>query len=248
MVAGSIPGRTRTASLAIYDHVQAGRMDEASAKLNAYVQQNPGQADQAGRMIFADAYQKGYQQDDYGYAIRGFQLAKAIPGLSDGLTRQLNFWHGFSLYSQTFPQAGSHAVMIDTSGQVVAGRNFGNVELGRISGLVFDDIYGNGVFGGGGGGGGFGFGGAVGAGGVELRGAQLGSDNDPQSGRRPATTAGGPLRSRRAPHGVRRGRRGRRALPPGSGRPGRRRRAPASPAPARRRRARSGSGRPGSTG
>ena len=29
MVAGSIPGRTRTGSLAIYDHVQAGRMDEA---------------------------------------------------------------------------------------------------------------------------------------------------------------------------------------------------------------------------
>lgn len=29
MVAGSIPERTRTASLAIYDHVQAGRMDEA---------------------------------------------------------------------------------------------------------------------------------------------------------------------------------------------------------------------------
>lgn len=29
MVAGSIPGRTRTASLAIYDEVQAGRMDSA---------------------------------------------------------------------------------------------------------------------------------------------------------------------------------------------------------------------------
>lgn len=29
MVAGSIPGRTRTGSVAIYDHVQAGRMDEA---------------------------------------------------------------------------------------------------------------------------------------------------------------------------------------------------------------------------
>jgi len=29
MVAGSIPGRTRTASLAIYDHVQAGRMEDA---------------------------------------------------------------------------------------------------------------------------------------------------------------------------------------------------------------------------
>jgi molybdate transport system permease protein len=30
MVAGSVPGRTRTASIAIYDHVQAGRMDEAN--------------------------------------------------------------------------------------------------------------------------------------------------------------------------------------------------------------------------
>ncbi len=56
------------------------------------------------------------------------------------------------------------------------------------------DIYRNGVFGGGGGGGGFGFGfgggfgGAVGAGGVRLRGAQPGADNDPQSGRRPAVT------------------------------------------------------------
>lgn len=29
MVAGSVPGRTRTASLAVYDHVQAGRIDEA---------------------------------------------------------------------------------------------------------------------------------------------------------------------------------------------------------------------------
>jgi len=30
MVAGSVPGRTRTGSIAIYDHVQAGRMDEAN--------------------------------------------------------------------------------------------------------------------------------------------------------------------------------------------------------------------------
>jgi hypothetical protein len=51
------------------------------------------------------------------------------------------------------------------------------------------DIYDVGVFGGGGGGGFFfGFGGGVGAGGVPLRGAQPGRDNDPQSGRRPAVT------------------------------------------------------------
>jgi len=30
MVAGSIPGRTRTGSIAIYDHVQSGRMDDAN--------------------------------------------------------------------------------------------------------------------------------------------------------------------------------------------------------------------------
>lgn len=29
MVAGNIPGRTRTGSIAVYDHVQAGRLDEA---------------------------------------------------------------------------------------------------------------------------------------------------------------------------------------------------------------------------
>lgn len=56
-----------------------------------------------------------------------------------------------------------------------------------------EGVYEVGVFGGGGGGGrgGFGFGGAVGAGGVELRGAQPGRDNDPQSGRRPAVTVDG---------------------------------------------------------
>lgn len=85
--------------------IQAGRVDEAVAKLTAYVEQNPQQADQAGRLLFADAYQKGYQQNDYQYAIRGLQAARQIPGLSDGLTQQLNFWHGFSLYSRALPLA-----------------------------------------------------------------------------------------------------------------------------------------------
>lgn len=90
--------------------IQAGRVDEAVAKLTEYARQNPAQADQAGRMVFADAYQKGYQADDYAYAIRGFTAAKQIPGLSEGLTRQLNFWHGFSLYSVTFPQADAQTL------------------------------------------------------------------------------------------------------------------------------------------
>ena len=90
--------------------IQAGRVDEAVAKLTAYVQQNPQQADQAGRILFADAYQNGYQKNDYAYAIRGFNLAKQLPGLSENLTRQLNFWHGFALYSQTFPQADAQTL------------------------------------------------------------------------------------------------------------------------------------------
>jgi len=90
--------------------IQAGRVQDAVAKLTAYVQQNPSQADQAGRILFADAYTNGYQKNDYAYAIRGFQAAKSLPGLSEGLTRQLNFWHGFSLYSQTFPQADAQTL------------------------------------------------------------------------------------------------------------------------------------------
>ena len=85
--------------------IQAGQIDAAVAKLTAYVEQNPSQADQAARMIFADSYQNGYQKDDFAYAIRGFTAAKQLPGISDGLMRQLNFWHGFSVYSRTLPLA-----------------------------------------------------------------------------------------------------------------------------------------------
>jgi len=67
------------------------------------------------------------------------------------------------------------------------------IDLVTFASAANAGIYGNGVFGGGGGGGGFFFGfggrgGAVGARGARLRGAQLGADNDPQSGRRPAVT------------------------------------------------------------
>jgi tetratricopeptide (TPR) repeat protein len=90
--------------------IQAGRVEEAVGKLTAYVEQNPAQADQAGRILFADAYTNGYQKEDYDYAIRGFNAAKQLPGLSDNLTRQLNFWHGFSLYSDTFPDADAQTL------------------------------------------------------------------------------------------------------------------------------------------
>ena len=62
------------------------------------VASNPAQSEQAGRMVFNDAYQKGYQQKEYAYAIAGMIMAKELPGLSEGMVSQLNFWHGFSIY------------------------------------------------------------------------------------------------------------------------------------------------------
>jgi tetratricopeptide (TPR) repeat protein len=85
--------------------IQAERIDEAVAKLQEFVAQNPNQADQAARQLFADGYNNGFREEDYAYAIRGFAAAKQIPGLGETLTRQINFWHAFSLYSQIAPVA-----------------------------------------------------------------------------------------------------------------------------------------------
>ncbi len=65
------------------------------------------------------------------------------------------------------------------------------IDLVAFAAEATSDVLTNGVFGGGGGFGfgfGFGRGGATGARGAPIRGAQPGSDNDPQSGRRPAVT------------------------------------------------------------
>lgn len=78
--------------------VDAGRMDEAVTALTALATADPTQADQAARMLFADAYAKGVQKNNYSYAVKVIGAAKEIPGLGDGLQQQLNFWHGYSLY------------------------------------------------------------------------------------------------------------------------------------------------------
>jgi hypothetical protein len=150
-------------------------------------------------------YTEGLDSDGDGY------LNEDGPG---GVDLNRNFQHEYPYYEA---DAGKYMVSEPESRAlmdfVVANRHIGAIlTFGHSDNLVtppndrgalaepatFDlvafaeaanaDIYDDGVFGGGGGGGGFGFGGAVGAGGVELRGAQLGSDNDPQSGRRPAVT------------------------------------------------------------
>ena len=78
--------------------IEAGRIEDAVMVLKDAVASNPAQSEQAGRMVFNDAYQKGYQQKEYVYAIAGMIMAKELPGLSEGMVSQLNFWHGFSIY------------------------------------------------------------------------------------------------------------------------------------------------------
>ncbi len=78
--------------------IQAGRLEEAVEVLSGAAEGNPQQAEQAARMIFAEAYQNGYQKDDFQYSIRGMTAAKELPNLSVEMTSQLNFWHGFSIY------------------------------------------------------------------------------------------------------------------------------------------------------
>ncbi|HIC53203.1 MAG TPA: tetratricopeptide repeat protein, partial [Gemmatimonadetes bacterium] len=93
--------------------IQAGRIEDAVTVLKEAVADDPARAEQVARMIFADAYQRGYQEKNYQYAIAGMAAAKELPDLSEAMVSQLNFWHGFSVYQaavleqapQTLPTA-----------------------------------------------------------------------------------------------------------------------------------------------
>ena len=78
--------------------IQAGRLQDAVDVLSRAAEGNPAQAEQAGRMIFAEAYQNGYQQDNFQYTIDGMVAGKQLPNLSEEMRHQMNFWHAFSLY------------------------------------------------------------------------------------------------------------------------------------------------------
>lgn len=79
--------------------IQAGRVEDAVAVLREAVADSPDQADVAARLIFADAYQNGIQKERFQHAINGLSAAKQLPNLSSMMTSQLNFWHGYALYT-----------------------------------------------------------------------------------------------------------------------------------------------------
>ena len=84
--------------------IQAKRIDEAVEVLAREAQKGEQQADQAARLFFNEGYVNGHQKNDYEYSIRNMTAAKQLPNVSQAMQSQLNFWHGFSLYSQAMGQ------------------------------------------------------------------------------------------------------------------------------------------------
>ncbi|HUF75041.1 MAG TPA: tetratricopeptide repeat protein [Longimicrobiales bacterium] len=84
--------------------IQAKRIDEAVPVLTSEAQKGERQADQAARLFFNEGYTNGHQQNDYGYSIRNMTAGKQLPNVSAALGNQLNFWHGFGLYSQAMAE------------------------------------------------------------------------------------------------------------------------------------------------
>ena len=90
--------------------IQAGRLGDAVAVLKEAAADDPQRAEQAARLIFADAYQKGYQQKNYQYAIEGMVGAKELPDLGEAMVSQLSFWHGFSVYQAAVLQQAPQTI------------------------------------------------------------------------------------------------------------------------------------------
>ena len=78
--------------------IEAGRLNDAVDVLTRASAGDSQKAEQAARLIFNEAYQNGYNEDRFDYAIEGLTAAKRLPGLGTAMMNQLNFWHGFSLY------------------------------------------------------------------------------------------------------------------------------------------------------
>lgn len=78
--------------------LESGRRNDAVPYLKEAVQRGEQPADVVANMVFGDAYRKGIQANNFGYAIQGIELAKQFEGVGDKLTAQFNFWHAYALY------------------------------------------------------------------------------------------------------------------------------------------------------
>jgi tetratricopeptide (TPR) repeat protein len=81
--------------------VQAGRVNDGLPYLRAAMEAGEWTADQVVNSILSDAHTRGIQQDrDLGYAIAQIEMAKSEFQVSTELRQQLDFWHGWAVFSQ----------------------------------------------------------------------------------------------------------------------------------------------------
>ena len=77
--------------------LEAGRIMEAVEALRSVAATEPARADEAARLVLADAHANGVRQDEYEYATRWIVVAKSFANVTEPTLHQLNFWHAYSV-------------------------------------------------------------------------------------------------------------------------------------------------------
>lgn len=79
--------------------LEADEVDEAVGFLKEAVERGEQPADMMANLLFGKAYNDGVQTTNWTYAISLLERTKDEFEVSDNMSSQLNFWHGWSLYN-----------------------------------------------------------------------------------------------------------------------------------------------------
>lgn len=79
-------------------------VDSAIETLSDVAERSAELADEAARLVLNEGYLNGYEAQDFEYAVSLISAAATFPNLSEGMARQLGFWHGHSLFRATISE------------------------------------------------------------------------------------------------------------------------------------------------
>ena len=79
--------------------LEADEVDEAIGFLREAVTRGEQSADMMAGLLFGKAYNDGVQASNWTYAVSLLERTKGEFEVSDNMSSQLNFWHGWSLYN-----------------------------------------------------------------------------------------------------------------------------------------------------
>ena len=79
--------------------LEAGSVDDAIGFLREAVTRGEQSADMMAGLLFGKAYNDGVQTSNWPYAVSLLERTKGEFEVSDNMSSQLNFWHGWSLYN-----------------------------------------------------------------------------------------------------------------------------------------------------